>query len=74
LRRRATMPDGASDEEIVKRLDLIASLLALPTDAGESEKIAAASRVGLKGIEVSRIFGKTPAAARKALERARKKK
>ena len=64
-------PPGRSDE-ITARLDLIAGLLALPPDAKEAQKLAVASRIGLKAVDVARIFGKSVGATQKAIQRAKK--
>lgn len=52
-------------------LEYIAGLLALPAEAGDAERIALAARVDLSVDTVVRVLGKSPAAAQKALERAR---
>lgn len=60
-------------DETVLFLEFIAGALALPPEAKEAQRLALAARVGLSPEVAARIFGKTPAAAKKALERARKK-
>jgi hypothetical protein len=50
-------------------LEFVAGVLVLEPDADESDKLQVAKSVGLKAAQVARIFGKTPGAAQKALER-----
>lgn len=52
-------------------LEYIAGLLALSADAGDAERVALAARVDLSIETTGRVLGKSPAAAQKALERAR---
>lgn len=60
-------------DESVVLLEFIAGALALPSDAKEADRVALAARVGLSSDTAARVLGKSPAAAQKALERARKK-
>lgn len=62
----------ARDDQ-TKLLEFLAGLSVLGTDADESDRLQLASRVGVNTDGVARIFGKTHAAAQKALERAKKK-
>lgn len=55
-------------------LEYIAGVLSLPADAPEGDRIALAADVGLSADTAARVLRKTPAAAKKALERARKRK
>jgi hypothetical protein len=55
-------------------LEYIAGLLALPANATEGDRVALAARVGVPVDAAARILRKSPAAATKALQRARKKR
>ncbi len=65
--RRPSTPRDAS----TILLEYIAGLLSLPADAGDAERVALAARVDLSIETTGRVLGKSPAAAQKALERAR---
>ena len=71
--RRKTTPskDVAAQEPDVRLLEFIAGLVLLGADATEGQRLALARSIGLKAPEVARMFGKTPGAAQKALQRAR---
>jgi len=61
--------DSASTFGIIRRLDFLAALQCMPSDADETQRLSAAKRLGFSGKEVAAIFGKSEAAATKALQR-----
>jgi DNA-directed RNA polymerase specialized sigma24 family protein len=69
--KQQAKPPGGSDD-VIARLDLIAGLLALPPDAKDAQKLAVASRIGLKAADIAGIFGKSVGATQKAIQRAKK--
>ncbi len=62
--RGSTDPDAIS-----RRLDFLAALMCLSPDATEADRLRIAKRLGFSAREVARIFGKSEAAAIKALQR-----
>ena len=66
-KKRARQPR----DETVMLLEFIAGALALPVDAKDAQRVALAARVGLSVETAARILGKTPAAAGKAMQRAK---
>jgi len=66
-KKRASQP---RDESVVL-LEFIAGALVLPPDAKDAQRVSLAARVGLPVETAARILGKTPVAARKAMQRAR---
>lgn len=67
----ARKADGRSETD--KLLEFLAGLAVEPSDSKEPDRLLLASRVGLDADTVGRVFGKSRAAAEKALERARKR-
>lgn len=70
-------PKSGSAEQLTVSEQLLAfvgGVLVLPKDAGETEHLQIAARVGLSAAVVARMFGKSEGAAQKALERARKRR
>ena len=59
--------------EDVVLLEFIAGALVLPANAKDADRVSLAARVGLSSQTAARVLGKTPAAAEKAMERARRK-
>ena len=58
-----------NENGIALRLNFLAALLCLPPNASERDRLAAAARVGMPARDIAVIFGKSSAAAQKALER-----
>lgn len=50
-------------------LEFIAGVLVMESDSQEGDKLRIAKKAGLKAAQVARVFGKSTAAAQKALER-----
>ena len=72
-RKKAAKKRPVQVDAVAARLELLAGLMLLKPDAKEAEKIAVATRVGLDGVSIGRIFNKKPSAVSMAKLRARKK-
>ena len=68
-RRKPTPKVTIPVDPTVQILEFIAGVLVLESDSQEGDQLRVAKKAGLKAAQVSRIFGKSLAAAQKALER-----